>query len=100
MRRLQVLLVHQQTVSVFYLHYLIEKKRQHEYLYWEYHDPKIGSKAIRLGKWKGILTNIRKGNTRIQLYNLENDIREEHDVATQYPNMVKLFERLMLEAPN
>ena len=77
-----------------------EEQRQHEYLYWEYHDPKIGSKAIRLGKWKGILTNIRKGNTRIQLYNLENDIREEHDVATQYPNMVKLFERLMQEAPN
>ncbi len=77
-----------------------EEQRQHEYLYWEYPDPKIGSKAIRLGKWKGILTNIRKGNTRIQLYNLENDIREEHDVATQYPNMVKLFERLMQEAPN
>lgn len=25
---------------------------------------------------KGIITNTRKGNTQMQLYNLENDIRE------------------------
>ena len=49
---------------------------------------------------KGIITNIRKGNTQMQLYNLENDIREEHDVAAQHPDIVKHFEQLMKEATN
>ncbi len=38
-----------------------------------------------MGKWKGIITDIRKGNTQMQLYNLETDIREEHDVAAHIP---------------
>ena len=62
--------------------------------------PRIGNKAIRMGKWKGIITDIRKGNTQMQLYNLETDIREEHDVAAQHPDIVKRFERLMKEARN
>ncbi len=44
---------------------------------------------------KGIITNTRKGNT--QLYNLENDIREKHDVAAQHPDIVKPLEQLMKE---
>ncbi|WP_183128240.1 hypothetical protein [Bacteroides acidifaciens] len=46
---------------------------------------------------KGIITNIRKGNTQIQLYNLENDIWEKHDVAAQHPDIVKPLEQLMKE---
>ena len=38
--------------------------------------------------------------TQMQLYNLETDIREEHDVAAQHPDIVKRFERLMKEARN
>lgn len=74
------------------------EQREHEYLYWEYPDPQIGHKAIRMGKWKGILTNIKKGNTKMQLYDLENDLREEHDVATRYPDVVAKFKQLMEEA--
>ena len=76
------------------------KQKEHTYLYWEYPDPRIGNKAIRMGEWKGIITDIRKGNTQMQLYNLETDIREEHDVAAQHPDIVKRFERLMKEARN
>lgn len=47
---------------------------------------------------KGIITNTRKGNTQMQLYNLENDIREKHDVAAQHPDIVKHLEQLMKEA--
>ena len=75
------------------------RQEVHEYLYWELPEGK-GSKAIRMGKWKGIITDIRKGNTQMQLYNLETDIREEHDVAAQHPDIVKRFERLMKEARN
>ena len=51
-----------------------------------------------MGKWKGIITNIQKGNTKLQLYNLEEDIREEHDVAAQHPDVVNRLRQLMEEA--
>ena len=34
----------------------------------------------------------------MQLYNLEDDIREEHDVAAQHPDIVKHFKLLMEKA--
>lgn len=77
-----------------------DKQKQHAYLYWEYPDPTIGNKAIRVGKWKGIITNIRKGNTQMQLYNLETDLREEQDVSAQHPDIVQSFRQLMKEARN
>lgn len=55
-------------------------------------------KAVRIGKWKGILKNIKKGNTRIELYDLEKDIREEHNIADEYPGIVKKIETIMKEA--
>ena len=73
-------------------------QKEHEYLYWEYPDPKIGNKAIRMGKWKGIITNIRQGNTEMQLYDLDADLREEHDVAAQHPDIVAKFRQLMEES--
>lgn len=75
-----------------------KKQKEHKYLYWEYPDPKIGLKAIRMGKWKGIITDIRKGNTQMQLFDLDNDLRELHDVATQHPDIIKKFEQLMKES--
>lgn len=71
---------------------------QHPYLYWEYPDPKIGNKAIRKGKWKGIISNIKKGNTQMELYNLEEDIREERNIASQHPEIVRELTELMKEA--
>ena len=75
-----------------------KKQKEHKYLYWEYPDPKIGLKAIRMGKWKGIITDIRKGNTQMQLFDLDNDLQELHDVAAQHPDIIKQFEQLMKES--
>ena len=75
-----------------------DKQKQHAYLYWEYPDPQIGNKAIRMGNWKGIITDIRKGNTRMELYDLENDIQELHDVADKHPDIVEKFNQLMSES--
>ena len=89
------------TDGISFLPTLLGKKgrqKQHPYLYWEYPDTEIGNKAIRMGKWKGIITNIQKGNTKLQLYNLEEDIREEHDVAAQHPDVVNRLRQLMEEA--
>ncbi|WP_336616920.1 arylsulfatase [Bacteroides acidifaciens] len=75
-----------------------KKQKQHEYLYWEYPDPIVGSKAIRMGKWKGIIDNIRKGNDKMKLYDLETDLKEEKDIAQQHPDIVIKLKNLMEQA--
>lgn len=72
------------------------QKKQHKFLYWEF--PSYGGQqAVRMGKWKGIRQNILKGNLKIELYDLDNDIREEHDVAADHPQIVAKIEQIMKE---
>ena len=71
------------------------EQKEHDFLYWEYPDKKIGSKAVRMGKWKGIITNIRKGNTKMELYDLEKDIKELHDISDEHPEIVEKLYTLM-----
>jgi arylsulfatase len=37
----------------------------------------------------------RKGNLKIQLFNLNNDIQEQHDVAIQHPKVVREIKHIM-----
>lgn len=60
---------------------------QHEYLYWEF-PRNSGWVAVRWGDWKGIVRNVRKGNDRMELYDLKNDLRESNDVAQDHPEIV------------
>ncbi len=76
---------------------LLDKQQQkHDYLYWEFPSYK-GQQAIRMDKWKGIRKNIFEGNLEIELYNLETDIKEENNIADQYPEVVKKIEQIMEE---
>jgi len=68
-----------------------EQKEKHEFLYWEY-PAAGGQQAVRLGKWKGIRKNTFRGDLHVQLYNLEEDIREMNDVSEQYPEIVNKIE--------
>lgn len=71
------------------------KQMQHAYLYWEY-PQSGGQQAVRYGDWKGLRLNINKeGNTRIQLFNLAEDIGETNDVADRYPEIVREIEHFM-----
>lgn len=74
-----------------------KKQAQHKYLYWEYPEG-AGSKAMRMGKWKAYITNIYKGNAKLQLFDLNSDPTEQHDVADKYPDVVKSLELKMKEA--
>lgn len=75
-----------------------KKQKKHEYLYWEY--PELGgSKAIRVGKWKGLIQNIKKeGEGKMMLFDLENDPRETTDLSKQHPNVVKKLRKLIRKA--
>jgi len=67
-----------------------------EYLYWDYgHCRARYDQAVRWKKWKGIRLG-REG--KIQLYNLEADVGESHDVADQHPDVVRHIAHLMATA--
>lgn len=72
-----------------------EEGTQHEYLYWEF--PSYGGQqAIRYGKWKGVRQGLFKDpKAPIELYNLERDISEANDVASDNPVIVALLDSLM-----
>ena len=65
------------------------RQAQHDYLVWEF--PEYGGqKAVRMGRWKAVMRDIsRRGNTtEIELYDLETDLAEAHDVAADNPGIV------------
>jgi arylsulfatase len=71
-----------------------KKQKKHPYLYWEF--PGYGGKqAVRIGRWKGIRSQMKKGNMKIQLFDLDNDLQEQHDVAAQHPDVVEKIKQVM-----
>ena len=57
-------------------------QEQHEFLYWEFEE--TDQVAVRMGDWK----MISKGGVP-HLYNLAEDIHEDNDLATEYPDIVR-----------
>jgi len=64
-------------------------------LYWRGHGPQRDS-AVRLGKWKLVLPD-HQPETRPQLYDLDSDIAEQHDVASKHPERVAQLRKLLNE---
>jgi arylsulfatase A len=75
-----------------------QKQRQHEYLYWEFHE-QGGKQAVRMGNWKAVKLNVDKtpqGAT--ELYNLLTDIGETNNISSSNPEIVKKMEEIMKQA--
>jgi arylsulfatase A-like enzyme len=75
-----------------------KKQKQHEYLYWEFHE-QGGKMGVRMGNWKAVRQNIDKtpqGAT--ELYDLSKDISESNNVADSNPEIVKKMEEIMIQA--
>lgn len=84
------------TDGISFLPTLLSKKKKqvkHDYLYWEFHEMK-GKQAVRLGDWKLIRQPI-VGDIHLELYNLKEDIHEDHNLATERPDKVKELEFYM-----
>jgi len=82
------------------------EQKQHEYLYWErpnYENkggylqvhPTIWRQAIRFGKWKALRETT---NSPVELYNLEDDLGEHNNLASEYPELVNKAIQIMEEA--
>lgn len=74
------------------------QQRQHEYLYWEFHENN-GRQAVRWKNWKAVRLEVNKNPpSPMELYNLDNDPSEKENVADKHPEIVKKMEDLMAEA--
>ncbi|MDH5381272.1 MAG: sulfatase-like hydrolase/transferase, partial [Cyclobacteriaceae bacterium] len=68
----------------------------HPYLYWEF--PEYGGQqAVRMGPWKIYRANINneKKPLSLELFNLENDPQELHDVSAEYPQILDSLLQIM-----
>jgi arylsulfatase A-like enzyme len=71
---------------------------KHDYLYWEFHS-QGGVQAVRMGPWKGIvLQAMNPENAIFELYNLEQDPGERHDIAADHPKIVEVMRKIMVSA--
>lgn len=71
------------------------EQRNHEQLYWEFHEGKSSKQAVRRGQWKGVRLD-PKGP--LELYDLSADIGEANDVAAQHPDVVESIEAYLAGA--
>jgi arylsulfatase A-like enzyme len=62
-----------------------KEQKSHEFLYWEFHEGGFKQAALYQGRWKGL----RSGgpNAPIRLYDQQNDVAEENDVAAAHPGI-------------
>jgi len=68
--------------------------RQHEFLYWEFHEG--GSKqAVRMGDWKGVRLD---PGAPLELYDLKSDLGETNNVAARHPEVVGKIEAYLKTA--
>lgn len=72
-------------------------QKEHGYLYWEYL-PGGGQQAVRMGDYKGVRQKMVSGNMDIALYNLRDDIGEQHDLSADHADIVARLRRIMREA--
>lgn len=72
-----------------------DQQPDHEYLYWEFYEGK-NAQGIRMGDWKGIIKPF--GSDNFELYNLKNDLAEEHDISDKHPEIVKKLRDQIEEA--
>lgn len=80
---------HLNGINILPLFYGKQLDTDHRLLYWEF--PGV-QRAARKGDWKCVTT---KRGAPLELYNIKEDMEERHNLADQYPEMVKEFDKEM-----
>ena len=71
-----------------------KKQKKHDYLYWEFNERQGPVQAVRKEEWKAV----KYKNKPIELYNLEKDIGETNNIASDYPKIVKEMTEIISNA--
>ncbi len=75
-----------------------DQQKHHEYLYWEFFE-RGGKRAARMGQWKAIQENLHEdADSPIRLYDLNNDLAEQHDLAAEHPDLIARFREIFDQA--
>ena len=73
------------------------RQTTHSHLYWEFYE-QGGKASVLKGNWKAVRRDLLKEpNSPIELYNLDSDLSEAHDVSEAHPALVRSFERIMTQ---
>lgn len=86
--------------GISYYPSLLEKEgqREHEYLYFEFHEQK-GRRCIIKDGWKLVELNVNApGQSYFELYDLENDPSEEQNVIARNDSRAQQMKKIMLTA--
>lgn len=77
---------------------LLNRGRQakHDHLYWEFYEGGVSQAVLLEGRWKGI--RLLQTSAPIQLFDLQNDIAEQSDLAAKNPAMVARIAEVMRTA--
>jgi arylsulfatase A-like enzyme len=62
-------------------------QKQHEFLYWEFHEGGFKQAALYQGRWKGIRSGA--ADAPVQLFDLENDVAEGNNVAARHTDIAQ-----------
>ena len=77
-----------QADGVSFLPTLLQKEQnQPPYLYWEFPESG-GQRALRMGDWKLLNKDLKKGNLEWELYDLSRDPTEQKNIAEAHPDIV------------
>jgi arylsulfatase A-like enzyme len=88
--------VPQDVDGISYLPVLLDREQEkHEFLYWEFFE-QGGKQAVRKDKWKGVRLSMSEDpDAPIELYNLQNDLSENNNVAAKNPGIVVMMDSIM-----
>jgi arylsulfatase A-like enzyme len=62
-----------------------KEQKEHEFLYWEFHERGFSQAALYQGRWKAIRE--QRVSAPIALYDLQGDLGEKTDVASAHPEI-------------
>lgn len=71
-------------------------QRRHEYLYWEFYEKGFNQAVLLEGRWKGI--RLEKASAPLELFDLQQDLAEQTDVAARQPALVARIKDIMKTA--
>ena len=69
------------------------KQKQHEFLYWEFHE-RGSAQAVRFGRWKAV----RLPGGSLELYDLESDLGETTNIAAENPETIAKAREYLAQA--
>lgn len=69
-----------------------EDQKEHDYLFWEFHERKYSEQAIRWREYKAVRHDPAG---ELELYNLEEDLGETNDISSTHPQVVARLEQAL-----